>query len=160
MSDLAKFKDTVLEVIETPKGKAFSSMDIGNALGYKNPQKRISEIFKRHEDEFLQGSHWDWFDQASPQIADSKRNSSTTRVYYLRGVSLLAMFATTSNAKAFRRWAADILSQVQQGNINYQPPAQVPNNLRDRVLAELAQRDLSTVPTNQLLVLLDKTLEV
>jgi len=169
MSDLAKFDNAVLEVIHTPNGKALTAKDIGAALGYARGSEQVAKLHREHRDEFEEGRHWSWYDLDSKVtlrrigVAPGQRKGlppRATRIYYRSGVNLLGMFARSSNAKTFRRWAADVLRDVQQGHLSYDTPAQVPNNLRDRVLAELAQRDLSTVPTNQLLVLLDKTLEV
>ena len=163
MSDLAKFGEVVLEVVATPKGRAFTALDVGRALGYTHPTKKISGLHRSHLDEFVIGKHWDWWAEETgeiqiPQNGDSRKgiHPTSTRIYYQSGINLLAMFATTANAKTFRRWAADILTDVQQGQLSYEPQA-APINLRDRILGELAQRDLSSIPTSKLLQLLEST---
>ncbi len=161
MSDLAKFNDTVLDIIQTPNGKAFTSKDIGTALGYARGSEQVAKLHRDHHDELEEGKHWNWYDLDS-KVAIRRIGVSpgyrrglpphSTRIYYQSGVNLLGMFARSSNAKTFRRWAADILSDVQQGTLAY---SDSPTTLNDRIKAELATRDLSQVPTDKLLELLD-----
>jgi prophage antirepressor-like protein len=162
MSDLAKFQDTVLDIIHTPYGKALTAKDIGTALGYVRGSDQVAKLHREHHTELEEGKHWSWYDLDSKTtlrhfgVTPENRKGMpprSTRIYYQSGANLLAMFARTSAAKAFRRWAADILTDVQQGQLSYDAP--VPTNLRNRLLAELAQRDLSDVPTPKLLELLE-----
>nr|WP_241522087.1 P22AR C-terminal domain-containing protein [Chimaeribacter californicus] len=83
-----------------------TSSDIAKALGYASP-KSVSTIYSRNSDEFT---------DAMSMVIKMKTNGinnnlreKSVRVFSLRGCHLIAMFATTSVAKKFRRWVLDIL---------------------------------------------------
>jgi len=85
-----------------------TSSDIAKALGYASP-KSVSTIYSRNSDEFT---------DAMSMVIKMKTNGinnnlreKSVRVFSLRGCHLIAMFATTSVAKEFRRWVLDILDR-------------------------------------------------
>lgn len=85
-----------------------TSSDIAKALGYASP-KSVSTIYSRNSDEFT---------EAMSMVIKMKTNGinnnlreKSVRVFSLRGCHLIAMFATTSVAKEFRRWVLDILDR-------------------------------------------------
>lgn len=81
---------------------------IGDALGYHNPGKKIHELYRRHADEFT---------DTMTTVVDLPTAGGTqkVRIFSLRGAHLLAMFARTPKAKAFRRWVLDVLDAITQG---------------------------------------------
>ena len=85
-----------------------TSADIAKALGYAS-SKSVSTIYSRNSDEFT---------EAMSMVIKMKTNGinnnlreKSVRVFSLRGCHLIAMFATTSAAKEFRRWVLDILDR-------------------------------------------------
>lgn len=94
----------------------FTSTELAKALGYKKTDA-ISQIYARNADEFSESMSLT-LNMKVNGINNSLRNKSV-RVYSLRGAHLVAMFATTTKAKEFRRWVLDILDrEVEQGNVN------------------------------------------
>ncbi|WP_413475896.1 Bro-N domain-containing protein [Hafnia paralvei] len=94
----------------------FTSTELAKALGYKKTDA-ISQIYARNADEFSESMSLT-LNMKVNGINNSLRNKSV-RVYSLRGAHLVAMFATTTKAKEFRRWVLDILDrEVAQGNVN------------------------------------------
>jgi hypothetical protein len=79
-----------------------SSLEIGRALEYANPEKAVTTLYRLRSDEFTD-SMTKLFRVAT---AGGKQ---AVRFFSLRGAHLLAMFARTPVAKAFRVWVLDIL---------------------------------------------------
>lgn len=86
----------------------FTSTELAKALGYKKTDA-ISQIYARNADEFSDSMSLT-LNMKVNGINNSLRNKSV-RVYSLRGAHLVAMFATTTKAKEFRRWVLDILDR-------------------------------------------------
>lgn len=92
-----------------------TSADIAKALGYASP-KSVSNIYSRNSDEFT-GSMSRVIKMMTNGINNDLREKSV-RVFSLRGCHLIAMFATTTKAKEFRRWVLDILDrEVANGTV-------------------------------------------
>ena len=97
------FNDFTFSPVTRDNQPWFKSSELARALGYSS-EKAVANIYRRNEDEF--------FNDMSVVI-----NSSTTgipvmtRIFSLRGCHLLAMFARTPVAKAFRRWVLDVIEQ-------------------------------------------------
>lgn len=76
---------------------------LANALGYKD-ERSVHKIYERNKDEFS-------------SMMSTVVNLTTgvmelpTRIFSLRGCHLLAMFARTPVAKAFRKWVLDVIEQ-------------------------------------------------
>lgn len=76
---------------------------LANALGYKD-ERSVHKIYERNKEEFS-------------SMMSTVVNLTTgvmelpTRIFSLRGCHLLAMFARTPVAKAFRRWVLDVIEQ-------------------------------------------------
>lgn len=85
-----------------------TSSDIAKALGYASP-KSVSTIYSRNADEFTEAMSM-VIKMKTNGINNNLRDKSV-RVFSLRGCHLIAMFATTSVAKEFRRWVLDILDR-------------------------------------------------
>jgi len=77
---------------------------IGSALGYKNPSADIPKLFERNADEFSD-------DMTALVELDTAGGKQSVRIFSLRGAHLLGMLAKTDQAKAFRRWVLDVLTQ-------------------------------------------------
>lgn len=150
------FYTTHLGVYLSNNTEWVSLTDIALALGYQNRDK-LGQLFLRHQDEF------DETMTKIIRIGTPSKKGTCARVFSRRGAHLLAMFARTEKAKAFRRWVLDVLGEKSQSP---QPPALV--NSHDQLLkteirkhlllkqahAEIephirqAMRDLSVVQTS------------
>lgn len=99
-----------MELVPAPvnDGIWLTSADIAKALGYASP-KSVSNIYSRNSDEFT-GSMSRVIKMMTNGINNDLREKSV-RVFSLRGCHLIAMFATTTKAKEFRRWVLDILDR-------------------------------------------------
>ncbi|SFB19088.1 BRO family protein [Azotobacter beijerinckii] len=88
---------------------------IGDALGYGNPGKKIHELYTRHADEFTDSmTAVVKLPDVNPQTGGAGQMREV-RIFSLRGAHLLAMFARTKAAKEFRRWVLDILDALHKG---------------------------------------------
>ncbi|MCK2042569.1 hypothetical protein KZO83_07690 [Chromohalobacter sp. TMW 2.2308] len=81
---------------------------IGDALGYKD-SSAVSRIYSRNKDEFTDTM------TCTVKLTDQHGQLKEVRVFSLRGAHLVAMFARTPKAKAFRRWVLDVLDTITQG---------------------------------------------
>lgn len=84
-------------------------VQIAHALGYKD-DSAVSRIYSRYKDEFT-GSM-----TCTVKLTDQHGQMKKTRIFSLRGSHLVAMFARTEKAKAFRRWVLDILDAIHNGS--------------------------------------------
>lgn len=103
-----EFEGSEIELI-THDGEVWArGTQIGYALGYANPRQKIHDIYHRNSDEFTET-------MTAVIELPSKQGVQKTRIFSLRGAHLLAMFARTDKAKAFRRWVLDILDTIAKG---------------------------------------------
>jgi prophage antirepressor-like protein len=80
----------------------FRLPQIETALGYKSEGKSLARVFARHADEFT---------KSMTRVLKLKTagGMQPVRIFSLRGAHLLAMFARTDVAKAFRAWVLDLI---------------------------------------------------
>jgi uncharacterized protein with GYD domain len=98
------FQNTEFNVIEREGQCWVRSPQVGDALGYTKARISVDKIFKAHADEFT--------DRMTAVVElMTAGGKQMVRIFSLRGAHLLAMFARTPVAKAFRRWVLDILDQ-------------------------------------------------
>jgi len=82
------------------------SPQIAEALGYSQAN-RINDIYTRHADEFT--------DEMTAVVKlPTEGGEQDVRIFSLRGCHLLAMFARTPVAKAFRKWVLDVLDRLDK----------------------------------------------
>ena len=79
-----------------------TAIEIASALGHKRPDA-VTQIFERNKDEFTP----DMSETLKMRVSGNIQKS--VRIFSLRGAHLIAMFAKTETAKAFRKWVLDIL---------------------------------------------------
>ena len=84
----------------------FRSSELARALGYKR-EDQIAKIYRNNADEFTPDM------TQLIEILDNAESAFPVkvRIFSLRGCHLLAMFARTPVAKAFRRWVLDVIEQ-------------------------------------------------
>ncbi len=97
------FQSTTFNVIDRAGRPWLRGRQIADALGYKRARD-LNDLYTRNAEEFT--------DSMSAVVKlPSAGGLQSTRIFSLRGAHLLAMFANTSKAQAFRRWVLDILDR-------------------------------------------------
>lgn len=83
------------------------------ALGYKNPDNAIKDLYTRNAAEFT--------DSMTALVKlPTAGGEQETRIFSLRGAHLLGMFARITKAAEFRRWVLDILDkEIQPVSLPY-----------------------------------------
>lgn len=119
MSSLAlSFNDVTFNPVSQNDGQIWlTSSQIAEALEYKNTQS-ITKLFNTNSDEFDETMvKIVKLPTVNHAVTDSvttlktKGLSNKMRIFSLRGCHLLAMFARTEKAKAFRKWVLNILAK-------------------------------------------------
>jgi prophage antirepressor-like protein len=98
------FNSHAIKVIRRDGQVWMSGGEIGLALEYADPDTAIKKLFSRNADEFTATMT----KVIKVMTAGGKQ---AIRFFSLRGAHLLAMFARTDKAKAFRVWVLDILDR-------------------------------------------------
>ena len=80
-------------------------MELARALGYSD-ESSVGRIYKRNAEEFTPEL------TQVIEISDTVNLTVPARIFSLRGCHLVAMFARTPVAKAFRRWVLDVLDKL------------------------------------------------
>ena len=86
------------------------AVELARALGYSD-DSIVSRLYRKHSDEFTPEM------TQLIEISAEDRNgllgsAGRCRIFSLRGCHLLAMFARTPVAKAFRKWVLDVLDRL------------------------------------------------
>ena len=103
MSQSLCFNDFTFSPVIHDNQPWIPARQLANALGYKD-ERSVHKIYERNKDEFS-------------SMMSTVVNLTTgvmelpTRIFSLRGCHLLAMFARTPVAKAFRKWVLDVIEQ-------------------------------------------------
>ena len=98
------FQNTTLSVINQNNKTFFTATDLGNALEYIQPSIAVMKIYDRNADEFTA-------EMTALVEMSTAGGLQKVRIFSLRGAHLIAMFARTKIAKAFRKWVLDILDE-------------------------------------------------
>ena len=104
MSQALCFQSVEFDVIQQNQQPWVRGYQIGRALGYTAPDVQISKLYTRHADEFTPA-------MTAVVTLPTEGGPQETRIFSLRGCHLLAMFARTPVAKAFRKWVLDVIEQ-------------------------------------------------
>lgn len=98
------FNGTTFDVVERGGKQWLQAADIARALGYAR-EDAVSRIYERNADEFSSDM------SETVKLTVSGNLKKEARIFSLRGAHLLAMFARTKVAKAFRKWVLDVLDR-------------------------------------------------
>ena len=104
MSQALCFQSVEFDVIQQNQQPWVRGYQIGSALGYTAPDVQISKLYTRHADEFTPA-------MTAVVTLPTEGGPQETRIFSLRGCHLLAMFARTPVAKAFRKWVLDVIER-------------------------------------------------
>ena len=119
------FNGTEIRIIDRNGYPWVTAANLGLALRYSargdqiDPSCPIRLIYDRHTDEFSA-------DMTALVDLPTNGGSQKTRIFSPRGCHLVAMFARTEKAKAFRRWVLDVLDRIAPPAIGHQPPLPPP----------------------------------
>lgn len=96
------FGDQSLQIIDRDGTPWLSAADLARALGYKRADI-IGHLYRKHAEEFTEGM------SGTIETMVSGNLRTQQRIFSPRGCHLIAMFARTERAAAFRRWVLDVL---------------------------------------------------
>ena len=105
MTTALTFNDVTLSPVHHQGSLWIRAAELARALGYSD-ERSVGKIFKRNESEFT-----DDMTQVI-EISEGVNLTTTARIFSPRGCHLIAMFARTAVAKAFRRWVLDVLDKA------------------------------------------------
>lgn len=112
MTQALTFNDITLTPISHQKSLWIRAAELARALGLSREDK-VAQIYQRHADEFTSDMTQLIENVVEPQNEVSQNLSAgRCRIFSLRGCHLVAMFARTPVAKAFRRWVLDVLDKL------------------------------------------------
>ena len=103
------FNEITLTPVTHQNSLWIRAVELARALGFKR-EDQAAKIYRAHADEFTP-------DMAQVvEIIDNAESAFPVKslLFSLRGCHLLAMFARTPVAKAFRRWVLDVLDKLAE----------------------------------------------
>lgn len=115
------FNNNTLTTINQDNQIWLTSSDLATALGYKTVDS-VTRIFSRNKDEFSENMSQTIETVNLTASSKTKGLKVKTRIFSLRGCHLLAMFARTDIAKAFRVWVLDILERETKTTSHQRTP--------------------------------------
>lgn len=110
MTQALTFNDVTLTPISHQNSLWIRAAELARALGYSDTRK-ISHLYERNADEFTPELTQVIEISDVPEMGTLENLKHKARVFSLRGCHLVAMFARTPVAKAFRRWVLDVLEK-------------------------------------------------
>ena len=120
MSTALVFQSTTFDVVDQNNQPWLQARQIGQALGYSRPDA-VLNLYERNKDEFLPT-----MTRTIEMMVGGQEE--TVRIFSLRGCHLLAMFARTTIAKAFRVWVLDVLETLNHTESPYSSPQPLLDN--------------------------------
>lgn len=129
------FNDFTFSPVTRDSQPWFKSSELARALGYAN-DNYVTRLYRRNEDEF--SSDMTQLIENSAEIQFGSEGRS--RIFSLRGCHLLAMFARTPVAKAFRRWVLDVIEQYGD-----RVPVAEPVTLNDELISAAERAELKLI---------------
>ena len=104
------FNDFTFSPIIRDNQPWFKSSELARALGYAREDK-VTRLYQRNADEFTENMTQLIENVDTPTLGRDTNLTNYIRIFSLRGCHLLAMFARTPVAKAFRKWCLDVIEQ-------------------------------------------------
>nr|WP_317199804.1 BRO family protein [uncultured Psychrobacter sp.] len=104
------FNGNTLTTINQDNQIWLTASDLATALGYKAADS-VTKVYNRNKEEFSENMSQTIETVKLTSSAKTKGLTVKTRIFSLRGCHLIAMFARTDIAKAFRVWVLDILDR-------------------------------------------------
>ena len=98
------FQNTTLSVINQNNQTFLTASDLGKALDYSDADRSVRRLYTANADEFTA-------EMTALVEMQTAGGIQKVRIFSLRGAHLIAMFARTKIAKAFRKWVLDVLDE-------------------------------------------------
>ena len=111
MTTALTFNDVTLTIIIYQNSPWIRAAELARALGYSDTRK-ITHLYERNADEFTPEMTQVIEISDVPEMGTLENLKHKARIFSLRGCHLVAMFARTPVAKAFRRWVLDVLDKL------------------------------------------------
>lgn len=111
MTTALTFNDVILSPITYQNCLWIRAAELARALGYSDTRK-ITHLYERNADEFTPEMTQVIEISDVPEMGTLENLRRKARIFSLRGCHLVAMFARTPVAKAFRRWVLDVLDRL------------------------------------------------
>ena len=127
-----QFNEVIFDVVDRNGQPWLKSSQLATALGYAREDK-VTRLYQRNADEFTENMT-QLIDNTETPISGFSVYATQVRIFSLRGCHLIAMFARTAVAKAFRKWVLDVLDSM------HTQPAALP--LPDRLATKVERRPL------------------
>jgi len=99
------FEDTTFDIVDRNGTPWLRGLQVASALGFKNPDSDIANLYERNKDEFTSKETCTCKLQVEGQMR-------TVRIFSPRGAWLCGMLARTKPSKKFRRWNLDVLENL------------------------------------------------
>lgn len=124
MTTALTFNDVILSPITYQNCLWIRAAELARALGYSDTRK-ITHLYERNADEFTPEMTQVIEISDVPEMGTLENLRRKARIFSLRGCHLVAMFARTPVAKAFRRWVLDVLDKLdaEQHAVSSSPAA-------------------------------------
>lgn len=135
MSHSLCFNDFTFSPITRGNQPWIRATELARALGYGR-ENQVSRLYRNNADEFTPDMTQLVEITAQPQNGAEGR----ARIFSLRGCHLLAMFARTPVAKAFRKWVLDVIEQYGD-----RVPAAEPVMLNDELISASERAELKLI---------------
>ena len=135
MSQSLCFNDFIFSPITRDKQPWFRSSEIATALGYAR-EDTLSRLYYRNADEFTS----EMTQMVEISVDRQFGVEGRARIFSLRGCHLLAMFARTPVAKAFRKWVLDVIEQYGD-----RVPVAEPVTLNDELINASERAELKLI---------------
>lgn len=147
MSQALCFNEFTFSPVTRDNQPWFKSSEIARALGYKR-EDFLSKLYRKNADEFTPD-----MTQVVENRAERRNgvpgnlSDGRVRIFSLRGCHLLAMFARTPVAKAFRKWVLDVIERYgDRVPVDAQtPPTGTLSRISSRTIAGELHKRHSTV---------------
>ena len=135
MSNSLCFNDFTFSPITRGNQPWIRATELARALGYGR-ENQVSRLYRNNADEFTPDMTQLVEITAQPQNGAEGR----ARIFSLRGCHLLAMFARTPVAKAFRKWVLDVIEQYGD-----RVPVAEPVTLNDELISAAERAELKLI---------------
>ena len=111
MTTALTFNEITLSPVTYQNSLWIRATELARALGYSDTRK-ITHLYERNADEFTPEMTQVIEIADVPEMGTLENLRRKARIFSLRGCHLVAMFARTPVAKAFRRWVLDVLDKL------------------------------------------------
>ena len=135
MSHSLCFNDFAFSPITRGNQPWIRATELARALGYGR-ENQVSRLYRNNADEFTP----DMTQVVEITVQPQNGAEGRARIFSLRGCHLLAMFARTPVAKAFRKWCLDVIERYGD-----RVPVAEPVTLNDELISASERAELKLI---------------